>query len=67
MEMVYYTVAGVLLYFAADWILERLERARGQRFPHRSLVFFVIILILSVGVFQLIQTLLPIPPAPTSG
>lgn len=68
--MLYYTVAGVVLYFLSDWILDRMERARGTRFPNRSLIFFVIILLLSLGSFQLLQSLLsvPVPPAPvTSG
>lgn len=64
MEMLYYTVAGVALYFVSDWILERIEQARGARLPQRSLIFFGIILILTLATFQLIQTLLP---PPTSG
>ncbi|MEO5352414.1 MAG: hypothetical protein H7835_04290 [Magnetococcus sp. XQGC-1] len=65
MDMLYYTLAGVFLYFASDWILERIELARGARLPQRNLVFFVIILLLSMGTFHLIQALLPVPP--TSG
>jgi hypothetical protein len=66
MAMLYYTVAGVLLYFVSDWILERVEQLRGSRFPQRNLIFFVIILLLSMGTFHVIQSLLPVPP-PTSG
>ncbi len=65
MEMIYYTLAGIVLYFAADWILDRIEQAIGHRFSHRNVLFFVIILLLSVGTFQLLQSLLPVPP--TSG
>ncbi len=65
MEMIYYTLAGIVLYFAADWILDRIEQTIGHRFSHRNVLFFVIILLLSVGTFQLLQSLLPVPP--TSG
>ncbi|WP_130470879.1 hypothetical protein [Candidatus Magnetaquicoccus inordinatus] len=63
MEMIYYTAAGIFLYFISDWLLEQLERARGSRFPHRSILFFVIILSLSMATFHLIQTYMFPPPA----
>jgi len=59
MEMVYYTVAAVLLYLVSDWILNRIEIRRGKRFEHRSLIFFVIILVLSLVLFNLLQQLQP--------
>ncbi|MBF0184766.1 MAG: hypothetical protein HQM06_10315 [Magnetococcales bacterium] len=67
MEMIYYTAAGILLYFISDWLLERLEQARGSRFAQRSVVFFLIILGLSMASFHLIQAYLlpPSEPAPT--
>jgi hypothetical protein len=66
MEMLYYTVAAVLLYLVSDWILNRIEMRRGARFENRSLVFFVIILVLATLLFNLIQYLQPVaapPPA----
>lgn len=57
MEFVYFTTAGIVLYFGADWILNRIEEARGKRFPNRTLVFFVIILIMAVTTFNIIQHL----------
>jgi len=59
MEMVYFTVAAVLLYLVSDWILNRIEIRRGKRFEHRSLIFFVIILVLSLVLFNLLQQLQP--------
>ena len=59
MEMIYYTVAAVLLYLVSDWILNRIEIRRGERFEHRSLIFFAIILVLAVVFFNLIQQLQP--------
>ncbi len=57
MEMIYYTVVAVLLYMISDWILNRIEIHLGKRLPNRSLIFFVIILILSVSSFSLISAL----------
>lgn len=57
MEIVYFTLVGIGLYFAADWILNRIETARGARFEYRSIIFFVIILVLAIASFQLINYL----------
>ncbi len=54
MEIVYFTAAGIGLYFLSDWILNRIEAARGARFENRSLIFFTIILALALASFQLI-------------
>ncbi len=57
MEFIYLTTAGIVLYFGSDWILNKIEEARGKRFPQRTLVFFIIILTLSVSSFAMIQYL----------
>ena len=57
MEIVYFTLAAMVLYVGSDWILNRIEKARGGRFKNRSLVFFMIILTLSVSTFSAIQYL----------
>ena len=54
-EIVYFTLVGIGLYFASDWILDRLETKRGSRFENRSIIFFVIILVLAFVSFQLIS------------
>jgi len=59
MEMISYTIAAIFLYVLSDWILNRIEIRRGKRFENRSLVFFAIILVLAVVVFNLIQQLRP--------
>lgn len=61
MEIVYFTVVGIGLYFVSDWILDRVEKARGARFAHRHLVFFAIILSLGLTTFWLIGALTPAP------
>ena len=58
MAFVYYTVAGVVLYLVSDWILAGIEKARGATFEQRSLVFFVIILVLALTSFKAIELLL---------
>lgn len=55
MQFVYYTFAGVALYLLSDWILARVEGWRGAAFEHRSLVFFVIILVLALTSFKAIE------------
>ena len=66
MEMIYFTVAAVVLYVVSDWILNQIEIKQGARLENRSLIFFVIIGTLSVVSFYIIQTLYPKtePPAP---
>lgn len=58
MEIVYFTLVGIGLYFFSDWLLDRIEAARGKRFENRSVVFFAIILVLAVASFQLIGYLM---------
>jgi hypothetical protein len=55
MEMIYYTLAGVFLYVAADWILDRIEIAAGRRLEYRSPVFFIILLAMALTSFALIR------------
>jgi len=59
LQIVLYTVTAILLYVVSDWILSKLEQRRGELFPNRSLVFFAIILVLSLIVFRLIRYLQP--------
>jgi len=54
LEIVYFTVIGIGLYFLSDWLLDQIERRRGQRFARRNLIFFVIILLLALATFQVI-------------
>ena len=55
---IYFTLAGIALYLAADWLLERIEIRRGERLEHRTLVFFGILLGLAFLTFPLLQSLL---------
>ena len=61
MEMIYFTIAAVGLYVLSDWILNQIEIKRGERLANRSVVFFFIIISLSVITFAAIQTFLYTP------
>jgi len=57
MQIVYFTLTAIVLYLLSDHALDWLERRRGARFEHRTLIFFVILLILALVTFQLIGRL----------
>lgn len=57
MQFVYYTIAALVLYVLSDWILNRIETFHGDRLKYRSVVFFVIILVLAVSSFKVIDLL----------
>jgi hypothetical protein len=55
MEIVYFTLAAVSLYFGADWILNRIEVAAGRRFEYRNIIFFAVLLVIALASFALIR------------
>ncbi len=55
MDLVYFTLIAVGLYFGADRLLDYLERSRGKRFENRQVVFFAIILPLALASFWLVR------------
>jgi hypothetical protein len=57
MELVYFTVVGIALYLISDRIVNFIETKRGARLEHRSILFFAIILTLSLIAFNVIQRL----------
>jgi len=57
MSALYYTIAGIVLYLLADWILRQMEARAGRVFEHRTLVFFGLLSALALGTFALIRTL----------
>lgn len=60
MEVIYYTMVAAGLYFMSDWLLNRIENSRGERIQNRgvrSLVFFLIILVLAFLTFGFINLL----------
>jgi hypothetical protein len=64
LEVIYYTLVAAGLYFMSDWLLDRIEILRGERFQNRvlrSFVFFLIILVLAFFTFRFINYLM-LPP-----
>ena len=57
MQIVYFTITAILLYVFSDWLLRKIEAKRGKPLPNRSVIFFVIILVLAVGSFKLVEVL----------
>lgn len=58
LEIIYYTLMGIGLYFVSDWILDRLEVSRGERFKNRNIIFFLIILALAFLSFNFTKFIL---------
>lgn len=58
MELIYYTIAAIVLYGISDFIVNRIEIKIGKRLPNRSFIFLIIIMILSIGSFNLLQSIL---------
>lgn len=65
MAYVYYTVTAVILYLLSDWILNQIEQSMGKRLKYRSVIFFFIIMTLSLSSFNLIDRLVGDPPQTT--
>jgi hypothetical protein len=57
MDLFYFTLIGIGLYFFADRVLDRVERARGARFKHRDMIYFGIILSLALVTFYFMHNL----------
>ena len=55
MEILYYTLTAIALYFLSDWLLDRIEKAVGRRLQYRSLIFFGIILGLALLVSRVVM------------
>ena len=62
MAYLYYTVAAILLYLLSDWILNKVEQRAGKRLKYRSVIFFVIIMVLAVSTFEMIDRIVGEPP-----
>ena len=57
MDIVWFTLIAVGLYFGADALLDWIERRRGARFENRQVVFFAIILPLALAAFWVMRGL----------
>ncbi|NJD33042.1 MAG: hypothetical protein FIB04_14280 [Gammaproteobacteria bacterium] len=60
-EALLFTALAVVLYLVADRVLDALERRAGRRFEYRSVIFFVILLLLAVISFAVVRRFGPGP------
>lgn len=58
MEVILFTVVGIALYLVTSALLGLLEKMHGDPLPQRNIVFFVIILALSLPTFSMLRSLL---------
>jgi predicted PurR-regulated permease PerM len=57
MDIAWFTLVAIALYFGADRLLDWIERARGARFANRQVAFFAIMLPLALAAFWLVRVL----------
>ena len=57
MDLAWFTLVAIALYFGADAALDWIERRRGKRFEQRQIAFFAIILPLALAAFWLMRWL----------
>lgn len=57
MDVAWFAVVAIALYYGADRLLEWIERRRGARFENRQIVFFAIILPLALAAFWIVRSL----------
>ena len=55
MEIVVFTLVGIMLYLFCDWALRTMEKAHGAALPYRNIIFFVLIMTLSLSCFTVIR------------
>ncbi len=65
MELIYFTLAAIVLYIVSDKIVLTIERKRGKRLQNRSVIFFFIIITLTIISFSIIQSLYEKPVSET--
>jgi len=58
MDLLWFTLIALALYFGADRLLDWIERRRGARFANRQVAFFALILPLALVAFWLARRLL---------
>jgi len=59
MEMVYFILVSIALYFISGWILDRIESYLGRQLAQRSVAFLFILMFLAIPVFAAINHYAP--------
>jgi len=57
MQYFYFTFVAIILYLAADRILQGMERYYRRRFDQREVIFLLILTVLAVAGFTLVRSL----------
>ena len=57
MEIILFTGVGIVLYLVTGQILSMLERMHGELLPQRNIIFFVLIVALSLPTFAIMRSL----------
>jgi hypothetical protein len=57
-EVLIFTLNGIVIYLVADQIVRMLEAKRGEALKNRQVIFFIIFLTLALITFQVLQTVL---------
>ncbi len=57
MELLIFTLNGILVYFISDWLVRRIEQKRGGALKQRQVVFFLIFLALALTSFTYLRNL----------
>ena len=65
MAYLYFTITAVFLYLFSDWLLNKIEAYYGKRLEYRSVIFFVIIMVLALGSFSIIDRIVGEAPQST--
>lgn len=55
LQIVLYSLLGIILYLVTNWLVNFMEQLRGQVLPYRSIIFFVIIFALANTAFFLVR------------
>ena len=55
MDILLFTLNGIIVYLVSDWIVRLIERRRGKVLEQRQVVFFVVFLVLILASFQLLK------------
>ena len=57
-EIILFTLNAIVVYLLSDWLLRLIEKRRGAVLKQRSVVFFVIFLVLVMTSFAVLRNLL---------
>jgi hypothetical protein len=64
MDIVVFTLVGIILYLFCDWALRMMEKAHGEPLPQRNIVFLVLIMTLSLLSFSIIRSFMDTGESP---